>query len=101
VGGGVQLGSLGTAATDWPIVPAPGDYDDGEFGGMKIGRGNRSTRGNAPQRHFVHHKPLGLATIFYCLRFETSLFVSSYDSQGNGGGIRPRLHTGSTLFQLA
>jgi hypothetical protein len=43
VGGGVQLGSLGKAATDWPIVPAPGDYDDGEFGGMKIGRGNRST----------------------------------------------------------
>jgi hypothetical protein len=27
----------------WPIVPAPGDYDDGEFGGM-FGRGNRSTR---------------------------------------------------------
>jgi hypothetical protein len=32
--------------------------------------------------------------IFYCLRFETSLFVASYDSQGHGGGIRPRLHTG-------
>jgi hypothetical protein len=32
--------------------------------------------------------------IFYCLRFETSLFVSSYDSQGHGGGIRPRLHAG-------
>jgi hypothetical protein len=42
--GGVQLGPLGTAATDWPIVPALGDYDDGKFGGMKIGRGNRSTR---------------------------------------------------------
>jgi hypothetical protein len=28
------------------------------------------------------------------LRFETSLFVASYDSQGHGGGIRPRLHTG-------
>jgi hypothetical protein len=42
-GGGVQLGPLGTAATDWPMVPAPGDYD-GEFGGMKTGRGNRSTR---------------------------------------------------------
>jgi hypothetical protein len=28
----------------WPIVSAPGDYDDGEIGGMKIGRGNRSTR---------------------------------------------------------
>jgi hypothetical protein len=44
VGGGVQLGPLGTVPTDWPIVPAPGDYDDGEFGGMKIGRGNGSTR---------------------------------------------------------
>jgi hypothetical protein len=58
-----------------------------------------------------------LMTTFYCLRFETSstwraryispknrvaqlypqgtkfLFVASYDSQGYGGGIRPRLHT--------
>jgi hypothetical protein len=44
VGGGVQLGSLGTAATNVPIVPAPGDYDDGEIGGMMIDKGNRSTR---------------------------------------------------------
>jgi hypothetical protein len=43
VGGGVQLGPLGTAATNRPIVPAPVDYDDGEIGGM-IGKGNRSTR---------------------------------------------------------
>jgi hypothetical protein len=43
VGGGVQLGPLGTVATDRPIVPAPGDYDDGEIGGMMTGRGNRST----------------------------------------------------------
>jgi hypothetical protein len=43
VGGGVQLGPLGTAATNRPIVPAQGDYDDGEIGGMIIGRGNRST----------------------------------------------------------
>jgi hypothetical protein len=35
---------LGMSATEWPTVSAPGDYDDGEFGGMKIGRGNRSTR---------------------------------------------------------
>jgi hypothetical protein len=44
--GGVEskLGPLGTSATEWPIVPAPGDYDDEEFGGMKIGRGNPSTR---------------------------------------------------------
>jgi hypothetical protein len=39
-----KLDPLGTSDTEWPIVPAPGDYDDGEFGGMKIGRGNRSTR---------------------------------------------------------
>jgi hypothetical protein len=32
VGGGVQLCPLGTSATEWPIVPTPGDYDDGEFG---------------------------------------------------------------------
>jgi hypothetical protein len=43
-GGGVQLGPLGTSATDWPIVFAPGDYDYGEFGGMKTGRGTRSSR---------------------------------------------------------
>jgi hypothetical protein len=42
VEGGVQLGPLGTVATKRPIVPAPGDYNDGEIGGM-IGRGNRST----------------------------------------------------------
>jgi hypothetical protein len=44
VGGGVQLGPLGTVATNKAIVPTPGDYDDGEIGGMMIGRGNRSTQ---------------------------------------------------------
>jgi hypothetical protein len=39
VGGGVQLGPLGTAVTDRPIVPALGDYGNGEVGGM-IGREN-------------------------------------------------------------
>jgi hypothetical protein len=29
-------------------------------------------------------------------RFETFPFVASYDSQGHGGGIRPRLHAGYT-----
>jgi hypothetical protein len=43
VGGGVQLGPIGTAATNRPIVPVLGDCDDGEIGGM-IGRGSRSTR---------------------------------------------------------
>jgi DNA polymerase III epsilon subunit-like protein len=35
-----------------------------------------------------------LATIFYCLRFETSIFVAFYDSQAHGGNIPTRLHTG-------
>jgi hypothetical protein len=38
-----KLGALDTSATNWPIIPAPGDCEDGEFGGMKIGRGNGST----------------------------------------------------------
>jgi hypothetical protein len=36
VGGGVQLGPLSTAATNRSIVLTPGDYDDGEIGGMMI-----------------------------------------------------------------
>jgi hypothetical protein len=39
-----KLGPLCTSAIYWPVVPAPGDCEDGEFGGMKIGRGNRSIR---------------------------------------------------------
>jgi hypothetical protein len=47
-----------------------------------------------PAQSFSGPSPLGFETIFYCLRFETSLFVASYISQGHGGGIRPRLNTG-------
>jgi hypothetical protein len=43
LGGGVQLVPICTAATNRPIVPAQGDYEDGEIGEM-IGRGNRSSR---------------------------------------------------------
>jgi hypothetical protein len=58
VGYGVQLGPLDTAATNRPIVPVPGDYDNGEISGM-IGKGNRSTRTKpAPASlcppHFTH-----------------------------------------------
>jgi hypothetical protein len=35
-----QLGLLGTTATNRPIVPAVGDYNDGGIGGMMIGKGN-------------------------------------------------------------
>jgi hypothetical protein len=45
---------------------------------------------------------LASAVIFgsesHCLRFDTSFFVASYDLQGYGGGIRPRLHTGLSSF---
>jgi hypothetical protein len=44
VGGGVQLGPLGRSATNCRIVSAPGDYEDGEFGWMMIGKGNWSTQ---------------------------------------------------------
>jgi hypothetical protein len=47
----------------------------------------------SPGQSFSGPSPVGLLTKFYCLRFETSLFVASYDSQGYGGGIRPRLRT--------
>jgi hypothetical protein len=43
VGGGIQLDPIGTEATNRRILPAPGDYDDGEIDEM-IGRRNRSTR---------------------------------------------------------
>jgi hypothetical protein len=58
-----------------------------------------------PAQCFSGLSPLGLATIFYCPRLETSLFVASYYSQGHRGDIRPRLHTevhwaglGSSLY---
>jgi hypothetical protein len=54
-----------------------------------------------PAQSFSDPSPVGLATVFYCLRFETSLFVASYDSQGFCGGIRPRLRTGITCLQNA
>jgi hypothetical protein len=41
-----------------------------------------------PAQSFSGPSPVGLVTVFYCLRFETSHFVA-YHSQGYGGGIRP------------
>jgi hypothetical protein len=52
---GVQLDPLGIAAINRPIVPAPGDYENGEIGGM-IGRGTEVLGENLPQCRFVHHK---------------------------------------------
>jgi hypothetical protein len=44
MGGGVHIRSTWHVVHYWPNVPGPGDRDDGEFGGIKIDRGNRSTR---------------------------------------------------------
>jgi hypothetical protein len=38
------------------IVPAPGDYDDGEIGGIMIGKGTEVVGENLPQCRFLHHK---------------------------------------------
>jgi hypothetical protein len=48
-----------------------------------------------PVQSFSGPSPLRLATIFYCLRSGTSLYIATDDSQGHGGGIRPRHHTGA------
>jgi hypothetical protein len=39
------------------IVPTPGVYDDGEIGGMMIGRGTEVIGKTLPKCRFVHHKP--------------------------------------------
>jgi hypothetical protein len=44
MGCGVHIGSTRHVGHFWPTVPAPGNSEDGEFDGMKMGRGNRSTR---------------------------------------------------------
>jgi hypothetical protein len=44
VGGWVHTGSTRHVVHFWLIVHAPCDCEDGEYGGMKIGRGNRSSR---------------------------------------------------------
>jgi hypothetical protein len=55
-GGGVQLGPLGTASTNRPIVPALGDYDAGEL--VEWLAGETEVFGeNLPQCRFFRHKP--------------------------------------------
>jgi hypothetical protein len=56
--------------------------------------------GPCQRRSVMGPSPLVLATIFYRLRFETFHFVASYDSQGHGGGIWPRLHKGFLAVTL-
>jgi hypothetical protein len=58
-GGWARLSPLVTTATIWPSVSSPDDRCDvcEAVGGMRIGKGNRSTRKKKPaQCHLVHHK---------------------------------------------
>jgi hypothetical protein len=43
---------------------------------------------------FLGSEPLGTRDHILLSQFRDYLIVASYDSQGHGGGIRPRLHTG-------
>jgi hypothetical protein len=55
----------------------------------------------SPVQSFLGPRPFGLETVFYWLRFKTSLFVASYDTRGHGGDIWPRLLTDlSSLYRL-
>jgi hypothetical protein len=56
VRGGVQLGPLVTAATNRPIVPVPGDYDDGEKLVEWLAGETEVLAESLPQYRFVHHK---------------------------------------------
>jgi hypothetical protein len=57
VGGGVQLGPLGNAATNRPIVSAPCEYDDGEICGMIGSREPSIRRKPAPMPLFPPQTP--------------------------------------------
>jgi hypothetical protein len=72
-GGGVQLGPLGTAAINRPIVPAPGDYDYGEIGRIIIGRVKQSTwRKPAPVPLYPPQTPHAARTRTRAAAWETS-----------------------------
>jgi hypothetical protein len=43
-GCGVHTGSTRYVGKFWPIASASGDFEDGESGGMKLGRVNRNTQ---------------------------------------------------------
>jgi hypothetical protein len=76
------------------------------FGFLDVGRSlwreDRSVVYNccwySSAQSFSGPSPVGLETIFYSLRFETSFFFATYYLQGYGGGTRPRLHTGVSWF---
>jgi hypothetical protein len=55
--GGVESRSTRHCGHQWPIVPAPGDYDDGEKLVEWLTGETEVLGENLPQCRFVHHKP--------------------------------------------
>jgi hypothetical protein len=85
-----QSTHLGLTTRSWLLPDICGFLDLGRPLWREDGSAVCNCYWSSPAQSFSGPSPVGL----YCLRFETSLFVASYDSQGHGGGIRPRLHTG-------
>jgi hypothetical protein len=89
-----QSTHLGLTTRSWLLSDSCGFVDLGRPLWREDGSAVCNCYWPLPAQSFSGPSPVGFVAIFYCLRFETSLFVASYDSQGHGGGIRPRLHTG-------
>jgi hypothetical protein len=86
-----------SASLSWNKAPICGLRPDFYYCGfVDVGRSlwreDRSVVYNccwpSPEHSFSGPSVMGLVTIFYCFRFDTSLSVASYDSRGYGGGIR-------------
>jgi hypothetical protein len=78
----------------------PGDHD--QTSGRYPRREDRSAAHNrcraSPALSLSGTSRAGPATTFHHLRFETYPFVASHDSQGNGGGTRPRLQVALVTY---
>jgi hypothetical protein len=92
-----QSTHLGLTTRSWLLSDSCGCVHLGRPFWREDGSGICNCYWPSPAQSFSGPSPLRLVAIFYCLRFETSLFVASYDSQGHGGGIRTRLHAGVKL----
>jgi hypothetical protein len=86
-GGGVQTGSTRHAGHFWPIVSAPGDCEDGEFGGMKIGRGNSSKVKLSLYRPW---RPLGLREVDAPTFLDIRLMVARLSALRAGRFLPPK-----------
>jgi hypothetical protein len=93
VRGGFQTGFTRDVGHFWSIAHAPGDCEDGEFGGLNIGRGNRNTRRKpAPAPIYPPQIPLGQT------RARTQAAAVGSQRLTAWAMTRPALHLYSTLL---